>query len=121
MTEVDDLLPADPADPARRRGLGATAAWMMLASLGAGRAQAGRTGTTPALAFTPVPMTVEAPLAVPPGYTARVLYAWGDATGQAVTRTVAKDQARHDHAVPDDVRARARARSAATHRAKLTK
>ena len=28
-------------------------------------------------------MTVEAPLAVPPGYTARVLYAWGDATGQA--------------------------------------
>jgi secreted PhoX family phosphatase len=80
MTEADDLLPADPA---RRRGLGATAAWMMLASLGAGRAQAGRTGTTPALAFTPVPMTVEAPLAVPPGYTARVLYAWGDATGQA--------------------------------------
>ena len=57
MTEADDLLPADPA---RRRGLGATAAWMMLASLGAGRAQAGRTGTTPALAFTPVPMTVEA-------------------------------------------------------------
>jgi len=48
-------------------------------------------------------------------------YQFRDATGQAVTRTVAKDQARHDHAVPDDVRARARARSAATHRSKLTK
>ena len=48
-------------------------------------------------------------------------YQFRDATGQAVTRIVAKDQARHDHAVPDDVRARARARSAATHRSKLTK
>ncbi|MFM2342566.1 MAG: hypothetical protein RLZZ592_2219, partial [Pseudomonadota bacterium] len=79
MTAADDLLPVDPA---RRRGLGAAAAWMMLASLGAGRAQAGSAGTAPALSFTPVPMMVEAPLAVPPGYTARVLYAWGDATGQ---------------------------------------
>jgi len=40
-------------------------------------------------------------------------YQYRDATGQAVTRMVAKDQARHDHAVPDHVRARARARSAA--------
>ena len=48
-------------------------------------------------------------------------YQFRDTTGQPVTRIVAKDQARHDHAVPDDVRARARARSAATHRSKLTK
>lgn len=48
-------------------------------------------------------------------------YQYRDAAGQAVTRMVAKDQARHDHAVPDQVRARARARSAATHRSKLTK
>jgi hypothetical protein len=32
-------------------------------------------------------------------------YQYRDTTGQAVTRMVAKDQARHDHAVPDDVRA----------------
>ncbi|MFM2052527.1 MAG: hypothetical protein RL456_564 [Pseudomonadota bacterium] len=77
MNGPHDLLP--PADPARRRGLGAAAAWLMLAGLGSGRAQAG----APALGFRPVPMTADVPLAVPPGYTARVLYAWGDATGQA--------------------------------------
>ena len=48
-------------------------------------------------------------------------YQYRDVDGQAVTQLAAKEQARHDHAVPDDVRARARARSAATHRSKLTK
>jgi len=53
-------------------------------------------------------------------------YQYRDVDGQRITRLVAKDHARHDHArhdhgVPDQVRARARARSAATHRSKFTK
>ncbi|MEI2732707.1 MAG: IS110 family transposase [Dermatophilaceae bacterium] len=48
-------------------------------------------------------------------------YQYRTAGGAPVTRAVAKDQARHDHAVPTQVRVRARARSAATHRSKLTK
>ncbi|MFN8046582.1 MAG: hypothetical protein U0Q08_11140, partial [Dermatophilaceae bacterium] len=48
-------------------------------------------------------------------------YQCRDVDGRTVTRVVAKDQARHEHAVPPEVRARARARSAATHRSKLTK
>ncbi|MDQ5897154.1 MAG: uncharacterized protein QG612_1240, partial [Pseudomonadota bacterium] len=43
MNETPDF---SPADPTRRRGMGAAAAWMMLAGLGAGRAQAGGAGTT---------------------------------------------------------------------------
>lgn len=48
-------------------------------------------------------------------------YQYRDVTGTPITRLVAKDQARHQHAVPDHVRSRARAHSAATHRSKLTK
>lgn len=48
-------------------------------------------------------------------------YQYRDVAGAGVTRLVAKTQARTDHQVPEPVRARARARSAATHRAKLTR
>lgn len=48
-------------------------------------------------------------------------YQFRDLDDQAITRTLAKDLAQHTHAVPETVRARARARSAATHRAKLTR
>lgn len=48
-------------------------------------------------------------------------YQFRDLDGTAITRVAAKDQARNTLAVPDAVRARARARSAATHRSKLTK
>lgn len=47
-------------------------------------------------------------------------YQYRDIGGSPVTRLMAKSQARIDHQVPEPVRARARARSAATHRAKLT-
>ena len=47
-------------------------------------------------------------------------YQYRDIDNTLITRAVAKHQARHDHLVPESVRARARARTAATHRAKLT-
>jgi transposase len=48
-------------------------------------------------------------------------YQLRDIDGTPVTVAVAKHLARTEYAVPEDVRARARARSAATHRSKLTK
>lgn len=48
-------------------------------------------------------------------------YQLRDVDGTPVTVAVGKQLARTAYAVPDEVRARARARSAATHRAKLTK
>ncbi|MHB1536779.1 MAG: IS110 family transposase, partial [Acidimicrobiales bacterium] len=48
------------------------------------------------------------------------LYQLRDLDGRPVTRREAKDLAA-DLAVPDDVRRRARAHSAATHRARLTR
>lgn len=48
-------------------------------------------------------------------------YQYRDVSGLPITRLVAKDQARHEHPVPDHVRTRARAHSAATHRSKLTR
>jgi len=48
-------------------------------------------------------------------------YQFRGVDGRPITRTAAKYLARHDYAVPETVRARARARSAATHRSKLTR
>lgn len=48
-------------------------------------------------------------------------YQFRDLDGAAITRAAAKDQARNALAVPETIRARARARSAATRRSKLTK
>jgi len=48
-------------------------------------------------------------------------YQFRDLDGAPLTRAAATDQARNALAVPETVRARARARSAATHRSKLTK
>ena len=47
-------------------------------------------------------------------------YQYRSPDGDPLTRQAAKETARQDHAVPDEVRTRARARSAATHRSKLT-
>jgi len=44
-----------------------------------------------------------------------------DVDAQPITKAVAKDLARHEYAVPETVRAKAQARSAATHRSKLTR
>ena len=48
-------------------------------------------------------------------------YQLRDVDGTPVTAVAGRALARTVYAVPEDVRARARARSAATHRAKLTK
>lgn len=56
-------------------GLATLAGWL------AGSAGAGEAALPRGLGFRSVPMTVPEALAVPPGYVARVLYAWGDATG----------------------------------------
>ncbi len=48
-------------------------------------------------------------------------YQLRDLEGAPITRAATKSQARNALAVPETVRARARARSAATHRSKLTK
>lgn len=48
-------------------------------------------------------------------------YQLQDLDGTPLTRAAAKDLARNSYAVPPEVRARARARSASTHRSKLTR
>ncbi len=69
----------------RRQSLGAGLATLLAGAMPWSVAGA---ATTPALlgrgiGFRSVPMTVTEPLAVPPGYTARVLCAWGDPVGLA--------------------------------------
>ena len=66
----------------RRQSLG-VGLFTLLAGLSPVASAATVTAAGRAIGFRSVPMTVTEPLAVPPGYTARVLYAWGDAVGLA--------------------------------------
>jgi secreted PhoX family phosphatase len=71
-----------PFDAARRQwlqGSAGVAVSTWLAPLAAQAAAAAR----PVLGFAAVDFSATAPLVVPTGYTARVLYRWGDATGLA--------------------------------------
>jgi secreted PhoX family phosphatase len=73
--------PHDPADAGRRRVLKAG-----LASFAASLPFAGcatRGGAGPLLGFAAIPVSTEDRIAVPPGYRAEVLYAWGDPIGAA--------------------------------------
>ena len=74
-----DLLDA----PVTRRRMLQGAALLPLLGLLPGCASTASPSGAPSIGFTPVPVSGEDTVRVPAGYTARALYAWGDATGDA--------------------------------------